>query len=314
MHGQEEPSWKDRSKSLNFRIRVVEGSDREMPENSDEGPSKPTKLYPVNDTPKAFRSNKFSRTGSGTPNTFKSGHIPMQHGNKPTKSTGAFNLASPTPQNQKASTLIRQSSNARLTSTAQGSKRSSIRINPADSPELASNAFGYSLDPNVAGTLLLGLNLKNPQLLETDKTAEVEDSPRKYFYSGSKKTNRDREMVKVENRIFCSDWERATKVVMFETEKLKKMLYLPGVIKPLDDVGRYTLFEAIANCTFYSTVQELGGSLLDFGFQGKVDPKILGSHGFSLYIYDVTNLTYCQMLCKPSITYKTIFLDDVTFP
>lgn len=131
----------------------------------------------------------------------------------------------------------------------------------------------------------------------------------KYFTKPSEKKKRDRQMVKVEERIFCSDWDRATHLIDYEEQKIKRLLQAD--LKPLDDPARYTLFEALVHGEYYYSLEQLGGSLLEFGFKEKLSRELLQAKAMCLTLFDVANGTYSSLYCKPSVIQKSIFLDDV---
>ena len=82
-------------------------------------------------------------------------------------------------------------------------------------------------------------------------------------------------------------------------------------MKPIDDSARYCMLEALQNQEFVVSIDSLNGSLLDFGVSGKLNSKIMKSHGFSMLMLDIVNGMRSELICKPSVTGKTVYLDDV---
>jgi hypothetical protein len=116
-------------------------------------------------------------------------------------------------------------------------------------------------------------------------------------------------MIKIEERIFCSDWDKATFLINYEEQKIKRLLQ--AELKQLDDPARYTLFEALVHGEYYYSLDQLGGSLLEFGFKEKLSPELLQSKAMCLTLFDISSNTYSTLYCKPSLIQKSIFLDDV---
>ena len=145
-------------------------------------------------------------------------------------------------------------------------------------------------------------------LIEKNPTSQNIQSE-KYFTAASEKKIRARKMVRVEDKFFCSDWEKAKKIIKQEEEKLVKLI--ESERKTIDDPARYSLFEGLINSEYYISTDQLGGSLLEFGFKDKLNKSILTAKSMCLMLFDISCNTYTTLYCKPSQLQKTIFLDDV---
>ena len=148
--------------------------------------------------------------------------------------------------------------------------------------------------------------------LEHDSPTDVERQRMRkdrYLNKRPREHMSELKMMRVEEKIFCSDWQRAEQILSFDDHKIGKLLRTR--IKTIDDIGKYTLFESIINTEFDTSLDHVGGSFLEFGFEGKVHEAILESQGFAFHVFDVEQMKYASFYCKPSLTKKTIFLDDV---
>ena len=131
-----------------------------------------------------------------------------------------------------------------------------------------------------------------------------------YFTTATKKIQLDRRMVRVENQMFCSDWEKAERLVSFERKKIRDLVTSEDNRKPLDTESKQAFYEALLHSPYISANDPGAGSFQEFGFIDKIADTILDSAGFSLLLYDLTHSIYSQLYCKPSLTKKTLFLDD----
>ena|SRR3990167_3226877 len=158
----------------------------------------------------------------------------------------------------------------------------------------------YHPEPSIAARV--------PGLKFRQKEKEETASPLKYMLSPSERTKMHRKMLRVEEKLFCSDWIKAKETVQYEETKIQSILKKKG---PMDDAAKCVLYEAVCMQDTIQAGAETAESFMEFGFRDKIHPSILDSIGFSLYVYDIDNMTCCQMYCKPSLTKKTILLDDV---
>jgi hypothetical protein len=181
--------------------------------------------------------------------------------------------------------------------------------------EQSLGGLGYRFGPGPDSSIGASrLELSEPELpgLPQPSAAASPERFARYFTKASEKKRRDRQMVRVEERIFCSDWDRATHLIDFEERKIRQLLQ--AAQKPLDDATRCSLFEALLHGEYCLDLAQLGGSLLEFGFAERLGRDLLTAKAFVLTLVDLAAGSCAALCCKPSVVQKSIFLADVAAP